>query len=194
MALLSIIFGRLPGLQQKTISLLPVDVFTQETITFQSNVTDHPVEDGGVVTDHIFNRPVGLRVTGAVRSGLRGLAYNVLQTLHERREPVFVVTGLQTFRRMAIVTLDIPREAATADSFQFTAEFKQITFAQSQVTEAPAQDSAADTAAPTNAAGNKTPTPATDTSTKAAQAAVEGTAGPPAGSRGSVLSQVFGGS
>lgn len=194
MALLSIIFGRLPGLQQKTISLLPVDVFTQETITFSSDVTDHPVEDGGVVTDHIFNRPVGLRVTGAVRSAMRGLAYNVLQTLHDRREPVFVVTGLQTFRRMAIVTLDIPREARTADSFQFTAEFKQITFAQSQVTDAPTQESAADTAAPTSAAGNKAAAPATPSSVRGVEATAEATAGPQDGSRGSVLSQVFGGS
>lgn len=193
MALLSIIFGRLPGLSQKTISLLPVDVFTQETITFSNDVTDHPVEDGSVITDHIFNRPLGLRVSGAVRSDLRGLAYNVLQTLHERREPVFVVTGLQTFRRMAIVTLEIPREARTADSFQFSAEFRQITVVASQVTEAPAQESAADTAAPTNAAGNRAGIPATPEAAAGAEAAQESTGGPPTGSRGSVLSQIAGG-
>lgn len=193
MALLSILFGRLPGLTQKTISILPVDVFTQEVITLTSEVTDHPVESGGVVTDHIFNQPTQLRVTGAVRAQLRGLAYNVLTTLHERRQPVFVVTGLQTFRQMAIVSLDIPREARTASSFQFSAEFKQLTFVSSQVTEAPAQASASNTAAPTNAAGNNTTRASPPASVTAAADTQAATSGPQSGSRGSLLSQAFGG-
>ena len=192
MALLSIIFGRLPGLTQKTISVLPVDVFTQETITLSSNVTDHPIESGGLVTDHIFNLPAGLRVTGAVRAQLRSFGFNVLQTLHERREPIFVVTGLQTFRRMAITSLEFPREVRTADSLQFSAEFKQITFAESQVTAAPAQDNAADTAAPTNAAGNRSATPASPSASEAADATTGAAGGPQDGSRGSVLSGIVG--
>ncbi len=192
MALLSILFGRLPGLSIKVIGILPIDAFTQETITLSSEVTDHPVETGGVVTDHIKNNPVGLRVTGVVRASRRGLAFNILTALHERRAPVAVVTGLQTFQRMAITHLEIPREARTASSFQFTAEFKQITFVESEISDAPAQDNAADTASSTKSTGNKTTVPASPDSASAASEAQDATGGPPEGSRGSILSQLFG--
>lgn len=195
MALLSILFGRLPGLSQKIVGVLPVDVFTQETITFGSEVTDHPVETGSLITDHIKNDPIGLRVSGTVRSDLRSLAYNLLQLLHERREPIFVVTGLQTFTNMAITRLEVPREVRTADSFVFNAEFKKITFVTSQVSEAPAGNGAEDTASPTSSAGSQTPAPASPSSASSASATSEATGGgPPPGSRtsGSFLSQLSG--
>lgn len=193
MSLLSIIFGRIPGFTQKTISILPVDVFTQEVITLTSEVTDHPIELGGLVTDHIFNLPTQLRVTGAIRANRRGLAYNALKILHERRSPVFIVTGLETFRRMAITSLEIPREAENASSFQFSAEFKQLSFAFSMTAAAPTQSSASSTAAPTNAAGNRSTSAASPASSATAASTSSATGGPPAGGRGSILSQVLGG-
>ncbi|MBT8411290.1 MAG: hypothetical protein KJP02_05775 [Octadecabacter sp.] len=194
MALLSIVFGRLPGLSQKAIGFLPVDVFTEETVTLTSEVTSHPVETGSLITDHIKTDPIGLRVRGVVRGSNRSIGYNILQTLHQMRQPVFVVTGLQTFTNMAITRLEIPREVRTADSLQFTAEFKKITFATTQTSQAEAGGGAEDTATGTSAAGSGTTTPATPAQAASVDSTIDATGGPaPASTSGSLLSRAFGG-
>lgn len=194
MAIFSILFGRVPGLTQKTIGFLPVDVFTQEVITFDSEVTEHPIETGGVVSDHIYNRPTGLRVRGTVRSALRSVAFQVLQTLHEQRQPVFVVTGLQTFPQMAITSLILPRDWRNASALEFSAEFRELEFVQSATAPAPtsADASAADTAATTNNAGQTQAGAASNASTTGAREIEEATGGPPPTSRQSILRRITG--
>ena len=188
MALLSIVFGRLPGLSQKTVGVLPVDVFTEETVMLSAATTDHPVETGGTITDHIKTDPLTLRVRGTVRAARRSLAFNILQTLHERRQPIFVVTGLQTFTNMAITRLEIPREARTADSLLFTAEFKKIIFATSQTSDATAATNGAENTAPqTQSRGSQTPAQCTPAQVSAATATTEAAGGV----GGSFLSRAF---
>lgn len=190
MFLLSILFGRLPGFNFKTIGFLPIDVFTQETITYQNEVTENPVETGGVVSDHIFAKPIGLRVTGVIASGRRGLAYQLLVAMHQSRIPLFVVTGLQTFTNMALVELTFPRDVNTADSLHFTAEFKQIRFAFS--TSAPsiasAGGGASDTAAGASNVGRAQAAPASPAAASGASATAASTGAAP---QGSFLSRVF---
>lgn len=191
----SILFGRVPGLQQKTIGFLPIDVATQETITFDSEVTEHPIETGGVVSDHIYNRPTGLRITGTVRSELKAVAYQILQTLHEQRQPIFVVTGLQTFTDMAITSLIIPRDWRNASALEFNAEFRELEFVSSASAPAPvsASPSAADTASSTNNAGQTQTRPASEASTVSAEAIEQSTGGAGATSRTSILKSITGG-
>lgn len=192
MALLSLIFGRLPGLGFKTIGFLPVDVFTEETVTFSSEVTENPIETGGVITDHLFNKPTGLRIVGTCRSEQRGVAYQILQTLHEMREPIFIATGLQTFTNMALVELSIPRTWRNAASLEFTAEFKQLRFVTAATapatSSAPAAGGARDTASGVTNAGKTQAAPASPSGAAGAQATTEATGGAPTGS---LLSRVF---
>ena len=186
MALLSLIFGRLPGLGFKTIGFLPVDVFTEETITLSSEVTENPIETGGVITDHLFNKPTGLRIVGTCRSEQRGVAYQILQTLHEMREPIFIATGLQTFTNMALVELSIPRTWRNAASLEFTAEFKQLRFVTASTapatSSAPAAGGARDTASGVTNAGKTQAAPASASGAAGAQATTEATGGAPTGS------------
>jgi hypothetical protein len=187
MFLLSILFGRLPGFDFKTIGFLPIDAFTQETITYQNEITENPIEFGGVVSDHIYAKPTGLRVTGVVRGGRRGLAYQLLVAMHQSRIPLFVVSGLQTFTNMAIKELIFPREVETADSLQFTAEFRQLRFAfaasAAASTSTPsATGGAANTAAPTANAGRAQAAPASPANAAAAQGTAANTGAAPSGS------------
>lgn len=189
MSLFSILFGRLPGFGFKTVGFLPVDVFTQETITYQNEVTENPIETGGLISDHIYAKPTGLRVTGIVAGGRRGLAYQLLVAMQQNRSPLFIVTGLQTFTNMALVELTFPREVNTAHSLHFTAEFRQLTFAVS--TSAPsiasASGGASDTAAGTTNAGRAQAQPASPAGATAASATAANTAAAP---QGSFLSRV----
>ncbi len=191
MFLLSILFGRLPGFDFKTIGFLPIDAFTQETITYSNEITENPIETGGVISDHIYAKPVGLRVTGVVQGGRRGLAYQLLVAMHNSRIPLFVVSGLQTFTNMAIKELTFPREVKDASSLQFTAEFRQLRFAVSSSAPSIASSSggAANTAAPTANAGRGQATPASPASASAAQGTAASTGAAP---RGSFLSRATG--
>ena len=190
MFLLSILFGRLPGFNFKTIGFLPIDAFTQETITYSNEVTENPIETGGVVSDHIYAKPIGLRVTGVISSGRRGLAYQLLVAMHQSRIPLFVVTGLQTFTNMALVELTFPRDVDTADSLHFSAEFRELRFAFS--TSAPsiasAGGGAANTAAPTTNAGRGQAAPASPAAASGASATAASTGAAP---QGSLLSRAF---
>jgi len=192
MALLSLIFGKLPGLGMKTIGFLRVDVFTEETITFSSEVTENPIESGAVITDHLFNKPTGLRIAGTCRSQQRGMAYQILQTLHEQRQPIFIATGLQTFRSMALTELIIPRTVKDAASLVFTAEFKELRFVTAATapatSSAPQAGGARDTASGKTNAGKTQAAPAGPGVAGAAQ----GTAGAVGGApKGSILSRIF---
>lgn len=192
MALFSILFGRLPGFSQKTIGFMPIDVFTQETITYSSEVTENPIEFGGFVSDHVFNKPTGLRVTGTVRGSRRGFAYQLLVAMHQSRIPLFIVSGLQTFTNMAMIELSIPRDWRNAHSLEFTAEFRELRFAFAST--APAATSAgggaADTAGGTTNAGQAQAQPASPRSSAAADSTEAATGGAPSGG-GSILSRVF---
>lgn len=184
MALFSILFGRLPGLSLKTIGFLPVDVFTEERITYSSEVTENPIETGGVITDHLYNKPTGLRITGTVRSELRGVAYQLLVAMHRMRAPLFVVTGLETFRNMAMVELSIPRDWRNASALEFTAEFRELIFVTSATAPATtrAGQGAQDTAAGRTEAGKATSRAADPAGASGAAATAEATGGAPTGS------------
>lgn len=53
-------------------------------------------------------------------------AYGVLKAVWAAREPVTIRTTLDTFERMALTSLSIPRSKDTGDALHFTASFQQI--------------------------------------------------------------------
>lgn len=115
-----------------------IDCAEQEQHAFDSEVTEHPVENGADIADHIRARPVTVTMSGIVSdtpigdlASRRALfsrpseeAYTRLLAIRDRRQPVTITTSLGTFERMALSSLSsTPR---TADGFFFTATFVQI--------------------------------------------------------------------
>jgi hypothetical protein len=125
-----------------------IDCSLSENHTFDSDVTEYPVESGSNVTDNIrplplvvemeclvSNSPIG-PIT-STRSLVRGEgddqalsspvndAYDLLQVIREQRKPVTIRTSLRTFENMALKSLSIPRGPAL-DELRFTATFIQI--------------------------------------------------------------------
>lgn len=165
------------GNTDKAIGSIEIDVFSEETITLDNEVTDNPVESGESVTDHVYNRPVVVRVRGTVANATNGFglsgfglagdrrqdAYEKLRELHRLRETVDVVTGLEVFTGMQLKTLEIPRDILNSAGLTFTAEFWQIRIVDSQrvdigITAAP---EAEDIAASENNAGRQSSPAAT---------------------------------
>jgi hypothetical protein len=165
---LNLLFGN--RAQSKQIGNIEIDAFIEENIDFANEVTQYPVETGEEITDHIFNRPTQLRVRGVIGSNSgffvgqsrRQEVYESLKKIHTERLPVTVVSGLEAFPRMALVSLSFPRTQANASGLEFDAEFKQIRIVQAKrfdIGEVAAPASA-DIARSEANTGTATPTPA----------------------------------
>jgi len=125
-----------------------IDCSLRETHTYDSEVTEYPVESGSNITDNIrplpivvemeclvSNTPIGVIVPyrNLVRGeeGLQYLskpaddAYELLTLIRDQRKPVTIRTSLRTYENMALKSLSIPR-GAHLDELRFTATFQQI--------------------------------------------------------------------
>jgi hypothetical protein len=125
-----------------------IDASLSEEHTFESEVSEYPVETGGDVTDNIRPKPIIVKINGIVsdtpigtiadvrgRQGDNGAldftpsndAYAKLKDIRDKREPVSIVTTLQTFDSMVMTNLEVPRDAKTGKALRFTATFQQVT-------------------------------------------------------------------
>ena len=123
----------------KQIQDLEIDIVSSEVIELPSETTDNPIESGSEVTDHIINRPIMLRMVCQIGgSTLLNFAdrklegYEALKRLRDDKQPVTVVSGLETFSNMLINNINIDRNLQNASVLQFQIEFKQAKIVSSQ--------------------------------------------------------------
>lgn len=123
----------------KQIQDLQIDIVSSEVIELPSETTDNPIESGSEVTDHIINRPIMLRMICQIGGStllnftdrkLEG--YEALKKLRDDKQPVTVVSGLETFSNMLINNISIDRNLQNASVLQFQIEFKQAKIVSSQ--------------------------------------------------------------
>lgn len=123
----------------KQIQDLQIDIVSSEVIELPSETTDNPIESGSEVTDHIINRPIMLRMVCQIGGStllnftdrkLEG--YEALKKLRDDKQPVTVVSGLETFSNMLINNITIDRNLQNASVLQFQIEFKQAKIVSSQ--------------------------------------------------------------
>lgn len=123
----------------KAIQDLEIDIVSSEIIEFPSETTDNPIESGGEVTDHIINRPIMLRMICQIGGSTllswrdrRLEGYEALKKLRDDKQPVTVVSGLETFSNMLINNISIDRNLQNASVLQFQIEFKQAKIVSSE--------------------------------------------------------------
>ncbi len=123
----------------KQIQDLQIDIVSSEVIELPSETTDNPIESGSEITDHIINRPIMLRMVCQIGGStllnftdrkLEG--YEALKKLRDDKQPVTVVSGLETFSNMLINNITIDRSLQNASVLQFQIEFKQAKIVSSQ--------------------------------------------------------------
>lgn len=143
--LLSILFVPEPN-RKVSIGSIQLDATVSENHQYKSNLTQHPIETGGNVADHIYHDPVKLTMEGEVTntpvsifSILGGIsdrrieAFEQLIELRNARQLVTVVTGLKVYENLVIVGLTFPRDNRTGRRLQFTADFESAEFVASQI-------------------------------------------------------------
>jgi hypothetical protein len=182
---LDMLFRMLGTPTSKTqIGAITLDAAITDTHEFSAEVTNHPLETGSSITDHVFLNPDRLTIEGEVTNspvqifggilsgGFSGLsdrrveAFEELIALNKARAPITVVTGLAVYKNMVLNNLKVPRDTNTGQRLLFTAEFQRVTFVETKNVEI-SQDktSKPDQAASKQDAGSQTTKDATTTQT-----------------------------
>lgn len=120
----------------------------------QAQVTDFPVEDGADVSDNIRIGPATVIIDGIMSNISAGLfdaygelaaasdifnltrardAYARLLLLYEQREPCVLTTEVQLYAKGLITSLDMEEALENGDAIRFTATWREVIFARSEV-------------------------------------------------------------
>jgi hypothetical protein len=140
------------------------DATTREAHSGATRPTDHPVEEGAVVSDHAIDQPDELELQGMVtntpiqalasqrsRSVLGGPAsarandaYKEIVRLRKTKTLVQVETELRTYDDMMIVSESVTRDKDTRQILDISVRFREYRTATVQTVEAPEPESVVD--------------------------------------------------
>lgn len=130
---LSLLFGR--KYAQSNIGGIFLDATLSEDHQYNSRVTNYPVEDGRIISDHIINEPETLQITGIVSDTPLSIlapfnrsvdAFNRLVRIHTNKERITVVTGIKVYTDMVMTSLQVPRNLTTGQSLTFVIDLQKI--------------------------------------------------------------------
>lgn len=139
--------------QPTTIGLIECDVLIEQEITLSSEVTEHPVEDGFPVHDHVIRRPVKLAMTIAVSNmpvtwydRLGGNspdrmsdAVSKLEEIYKTGDPITIATQEKVYDNMVMTDCRIPKNRENGRILKVPLEFTQIRKVQVKTAEIPAE-------------------------------------------------------
>ena len=142
----------------KTIGGFEIDAFVVEQYAFGNKMTNIPVGEGVSISDHVSEEPDTVTVEAFIgnavfetnadpipdnlsdvdvpdpKTRIR-LAYHELLRLTRSRQPVDLVTGLDTFADMVIVNFSIDRDAATGANLPFSMKLQRARTVNAEETE-----------------------------------------------------------
>lgn len=151
----------LVGATKAKIGHIVFDASLSETHTESADVTQHPVEFGANITDHIRRQPAQVEINGLVTdhpivfaaslaapspidddldtaSKRADLAYAYLQAVMEYGELVTVVTSLREYENMAIKSLVVTRDVNNGQVLNCSVGLIEVILAETQTATASA--------------------------------------------------------
>jgi hypothetical protein len=130
---LSLLFGK--KYEKTSVGGIFLDATLNENHQYNSRVTNYPVEDGRIISDHVINEPETVQITGIVTDTPISLltsfnrsvdAFNRLVRLHTNRELVTVVTGIKVYTNMVMTSLQVPKNVQTGQSLTFIIDLQKV--------------------------------------------------------------------
>lgn len=121
---------------ESDIGIITFDLILSEAHNLSSQVTEHPVEDGSVITDHIKNNLENgtlsaLFTNFSIRR--RFQVENIAQTAHDEikriwkaRQLVTITTVMEKYENVAIENVDEQRSADTGAATILNISFKKV--------------------------------------------------------------------
>lgn len=132
--------------QQATIGDLKVDVVLERETTFDSEVTEYPVEGGFPIHDHVTRKPMKLSllvvctptpVTGSPSQSRMNEVMNTIQSMYKAAEPVTVTLPDAIYRDMVMVHAPLPRTVRDGYCYRMQIDLVQIRKAKAKSEEIP---------------------------------------------------------
>lgn len=128
---------------QRSIGNLDIDCTIREQGTDVYTPTNHPVEQGAAITDHVYRNPsqlvmeIGFSNSSAQAGGSNDYVnqtYADLLAMQGDRLPLTIVTGKRTYQNMIITSLAVTTDETTEAILACTVTCREIIIVQTQVT------------------------------------------------------------
>lgn len=107
----------------RAIGPVPINCVISEKIENSLNITEIPIENGAVLTDHAVLMPK--RVSLEIATANATASYGALVAFQESRVPFTLVTGLAIFRNMLIKRIDPERDASFSTILRCRVELQE---------------------------------------------------------------------
>ena len=134
------------------VGLVQFDASLSESHLSEADITDHPVEEGANIADHIRNRPDSIEINGVVtntpiaylasltaKSPLTSdlgsvddrveTAYQELLRIKNTGELVEVITSLRTYKNMVLKSVSVVRDQANGNILNTSVALREMLIA-----------------------------------------------------------------
>lgn len=103
-----------------------IDVIRNEDLTESSETTDHALEDGEQISDHVNHKPIELNVSGYINDP----SDEKLLKIRKYREDKKILTYRYRnhLKKVLITSFNSNKSAKTAEGYEFDMTLKQIRF------------------------------------------------------------------
>lgn len=127
------------------IGSLNCDVILEREATYDSRVTEYPVEDGFPISDHVTRNPLTLTMTvictptplsGAKPSRMNSVA-NAIKNIYKAGEPITVTVPDAIYENMVMTHAPLPRNVRDGVCYRMQLDFVQVRKAQAKTEEVP---------------------------------------------------------
>ena len=137
-----------------TIGDMQVDCVVDHVTSFQANVTEHPIEGGFVIADHVARQAMKLSVTviitptpvsyfrimGGSNPDRLGEASAYFEQLHLAGEPITIVLPDRICENMVMTSCPLPRNVQNGFCYRLGLEFTHVTIVSQKTEEIPEQN------------------------------------------------------
>ena len=124
--------------------VMTFDLTAQELHDTDAMVTDHPIEDGGNISDHVQPEPrrlsldVEMTATPLYRDGEPGIieeTHDALVELVESGQPLRVVTSVEDYGNMVLTQYQTRVDENTGERLEASLSFKEVTIVSPEIVE-----------------------------------------------------------
>ena len=150
-----------------TIGKLQCDCIVEHTTEFNSSVTEHPIEGGFVIADHVAREPMKLsltaiitptpvsyfRIMGGSNPDRLGEAASYLEQVHLAGEPITIVLPDGIYDSMVMTSCPLPRNVQDGFCYRLALEFTHVTIVSQKTEEIPEQNASGDAVGKAGATG-----------------------------------------
>ena len=150
-----------------TIGDLQCDCIVDHVTTFSSQVTEHPIEGGFVIADHVARQAMKLsltaiitptpvsyfRIMGGSNPDRLGEAASYLEQVHLAGEPITIVLPDGIYDSMVMTSCPLPRNVRDGFCYRLALEFTHVTIVSQKTEEIPEQNASGDAVGKAGATG-----------------------------------------